>query len=47
MALDHGNDAHWTKTGAPSLEAVSELYGSNGVTRRMIDAVAPGHRRKS
>jgi len=40
--LDPDNDQHWTKSGKPSLAAVTEGYGSGDVTRSDINRAAPG-----
>lgn len=38
-------DSHWTKDGKPMLSAVEKYYGSTGLTRADVEAVAPGFRR--
>lgn len=43
--LDPTNDEHWTKDGKPAVSAVAHLYGSADVTRKDVDAVAPGFTR--
>ncbi len=45
LGLDPKNDTHWTQSGKPSMDAVEKSYGSAGITRADIDAVAPGFRR--
>lgn len=45
-ALDHDNDDLWTAGGLPMLSAVEEAYGSAGLTREDIEAVAPGWTRE-
>jgi hypothetical protein len=44
-SLDHSIDAHWTKAGAPDLNAVKEL-ASKRYTRAEVEAAAPGYGRK-
>jgi hypothetical protein len=43
--LDHADEEYWTKSGRPSVDAVSALLG-RGVTRAEIDAAAPALVRK-
>lgn len=43
--LDSDNDDHWTKVGKPSIVALEGFYGSNDLTRAMIEAAAPGFNR--
>lgn len=45
-SLDKAVDAHWTKTGLPNVETISNLLGFT-VTRKEIDAVAPDFIRPS
>lgn len=45
LALDPADDSHWTKDGKPAMTAVEKLYGSAGITRADVEAVAPGHTR--
>lgn len=46
MGLDPADDTHWTKDGKPAMTAVEKLYGSAGITRADVEAVAPGHTRE-
>lgn len=39
--LDHGNDDHWTKNGAPRIDAVEKFFGGAGITRKDIQRIAP------
>lgn len=41
-SLDKAVDAHWTKTGLPSVDTINSLLGFN-VTRKEVDAVAPDY----
>lgn len=41
LQLDPANDQHWTKEGAPSLDAVKLLSGDDGITRALVTAAAP------
>lgn len=45
LGLDPADDTHWTKDGKPAMTAVEKLYGSAGITRADVEAVAPGHTR--
>ena len=45
LALDPADETHWTKDGKPAMTAVEKLYGSAGITRADVEAVAPGHTR--
>lgn len=47
MDLDPADDSHWTKEGKPAITAVEKLYGSAGITRADVEAVAPGFKRKA
>ena len=40
-ALDVKNDAHWTSDGLPAVEAVSDMLRDQGITRKVIETVAP------
>lgn len=42
FGLDKTIDAHWTKTGLPSVDTINNLLGFN-VTRKEVDAVAPDY----
>jgi len=42
LALDSKNNEHWTTGGKPAISAVEQAYGSTGITRKDINAVAPG-----
>lgn len=42
LGLDPTNDSHWIASGKPALAAVEKAYGSTGLTRADVDAVAPG-----
>lgn len=46
QSLDHTNEEQWTRDGKPSLAAVASVYGSTGLTRNDVEAVAPGFRRQ-
>lgn len=46
-SLDPERDEHWTANGLPALAAVETLYGSGKLTRKHLDAAAPGFRRFS
>jgi len=46
LGLDPADDTHWTKDGKPAMTAVEKLYGSAGITRADVEAVAPGHTRE-
>lgn len=46
MKLDPANDEHWTQGGDPAISAIEVLYGSAGVKRADIKAVAPGFTRE-
>jgi hypothetical protein len=46
-SLDQSNDAHWTRDGKPSCDAVASLMNSGNVTRAQIEAASPGFRRKT
>ena len=39
--LDHTNHAHWTAEGKPRMDAVEAFVGSDTVTRKDVDRVAP------
>ena len=43
--LDPTNDEHWTADGRPRIDEVEKAYGSAGVTRADVDAIAPGYTR--
>ena len=45
LGLDPTDDTHWTKDGKPAMTAVEKLYGSAGITRADVEAVAPGYTR--
>ena len=45
MALAPEIDDHWTDAGLPKVSAVQEGYGRADVTRKMIEAAAPGWNR--
>ena len=45
LGLDPADDTNWTKDGKPAMTAVEKLYGSAGITRADVEAVAPGHTR--
>jgi hypothetical protein len=45
QSLDPADDTHWTKDGKPAMTAVEKLYGSAGITRADVEAVAPGYTR--
>lgn len=45
LTLDPENDDLWTSTGLPSVEAVKDAMGGEGVTRADIEAAAPGFTR--
>lgn len=45
LGLDVEDDSHWTKDGKPAMTAVEKLYGSAGITRADVEAVAPGYDR--
>ena len=45
LGLDPADDTNWTKDGKPAMTAVEKLYGSTGITRADVEAVAPGHTR--
>lgn len=46
QSLDPADDNHWTRDGKPAMSAVEKLYGSAGITRADVDAVAPGWTRE-
>ena len=46
LGLDPADDTHWTKDGKPAMTAVEKLYGSAGLIRADVEAVAPGHTRE-
>lgn len=46
MSLDPANDAQWTKAGLPDLASVEHAYKTAGVTRKLIEQVCPGYKRK-
>lgn len=46
-SLDPSNDDHWTNAGLPKIAVVDEAYGEGSVTRREIEAVAPGYTRET
>lgn len=41
-ALHVGNDSHWTAEGQPRLDTLKMLVSNPGLTREMVDKVAPG-----
>jgi hypothetical protein len=43
--LDPKNEAHWNQAGLPKLAVVSEMYGSEGLTRKDLDSVWSGFSR--
>lgn len=43
--LDTKNPAHWARGGKPDLATVEKLAGFSGITRAMVNAVAPDARR--
>ena len=45
-SLDRNNDEHWTAEGRPRIDAVETAYGKPGVSRAMVEKVAPGYVRK-
>lgn len=45
LSLDPGTDSHWTSSGKPSLQLVSDSVGVT-VTRAQVQAAAPGIVRK-
>lgn len=46
LSLDPVQDSHWTREGKPAMTAVGQLYGSTGITRAEVEAVAPGWTRE-
>lgn len=42
LGLDPSDDSHWIASGKPALAAVEKAYGSTGLTRADVEAVAPG-----
>ena len=46
LGLAASDSSCWTKTGLPALNAVERALGSSGITRKMIEQVCPGYRRK-
>lgn len=44
--LDSKNDTHWTSEGLPAVSAVEEKLGAGNVTRKDINAAAPGWNRE-
>lgn len=40
--LDPTNDEHWTQDGRPAMTAVERFYGSADITRKDVEAAAPG-----
>lgn len=40
--LDHNNDEHWSKEGVPRMDAIQDFYGSANVSRKAVEAHAPG-----
>lgn len=44
--LDPDNDSHWTQTGKPALNAITEGYGAGDVTRSDVNRSAPGWNRE-
>ncbi len=46
QSLDPADDNHWTRDGKPAMSAVEKLYGSAGITRADVEAVAPGWTRE-
>lgn len=47
MKLDPANDEHWTQSGEPAIAAVEVVYGSAGIKRADIKAVAPNYNREA
>lgn len=45
LSLDHEVEEHWTKDGQPSVSAVCQFYGSEGLTRAEIKGTIPGYTR--
>lgn len=45
LALDVGNDEHWTADGLPRMDAVEALTGEKGITRQQVTAAKPGFSR--
>lgn len=42
VSLDPDNIEHWTTKGYPRVDAVEAAFGSSGITRSNVEAVAPG-----
>ena len=40
LSLDDDNDAHWTKSGKPSMKAVEEIVGDKSITRSDVTAAS-------
>ena len=45
LSLDPEVEEHWTKDGQPSVAAVCQFYGSEGLTRSDIKGTMPGYTR--
>jgi hypothetical protein len=45
--LDPDNDEHWTAAGLPKLQVIEEGLSSGAVSRKDVEAVAPGYDRDS
>lgn len=45
LSLDPEADDHWTREGLPSVAAVCQFYGSEGLTRAEIKGTVPGYTR--
>lgn len=46
MSLDPNDDKQWTSTGQPAMAAVEALFGHAGITRKDVEAAAPGWTRE-
>lgn len=46
-SLDHDNDEHWTKAGAPLVKAVEKLMGDTSITAADINEAAPDLKRET
>lgn len=45
-SLDPLNDEHWTSEGLPRMDAIEAVYGSAGVTRKLVEVSVPGYTRE-
>ncbi len=45
-ALDHDNDAHWTKGGKPDMKTLEEMVGDSSITRKQVNELSDLERKE-